>query len=74
MLRGMIPDVAHLPQRGIVRALEILEAADYPATSTHQQNYGGDLYALGGLSPVHFAGCAAPDTEGSMVEWHLARV
>lgn len=72
MKRGMIPELAHLPQRSIVRALEMLEEAGYPATSTHRQTYGGALYELGGMSPVNFGGCASGEP-GSIASGILNR-
>ena len=35
MRRGMIVEIDHLPQRSYLRAIEMLEAADYPAAATH---------------------------------------
>jgi hypothetical protein len=58
MLRGMILEIDHLPQRSYMRAFEILEANDYPAAGTHGSNFGGRLYAIGG--PKTGLGCAIP--------------
>lgn len=66
MERGMIVDLAHLPQRGVVRALEILGENDYPATSTHGQTYGDGLYQIGGMTGRGLGGCANPDVEDTM--------
>jgi hypothetical protein len=63
-------DIAHLPQRSTVRALELLEAAEYPATSTHGDTYGGRLFELGGMGSVGIGGCASldePDTLGNRI-------
>lgn len=74
MERGMLVDMAHLPQRGVVRALEIFEDNDYPATSTHGQTYGGDLYRLGGMSQTGFGGCGNPDVADTMGNRFRSRV
>jgi microsomal dipeptidase-like Zn-dependent dipeptidase len=66
MRRGMIIDIDHLPQRAVVRALELLTAADYPVSSTHGNNHGGQVYALGGISNVNLGRCADPNSPGSM--------
>ena len=50
MLRGMIIEVDHLPQRARKRAFELLHQYDYPAAATHGGDGGGDVYALGGIS------------------------
>ncbi|MGM0575424.1 MAG: hypothetical protein ACQEXJ_06810 [Myxococcota bacterium] len=68
MARGMIIDVAHLPQRALARAYEILEAAGYPATKTHGDSNGGRLYELGGMTGAGFGGCGHPDQPGGMVQ------
>src|SRR5690606_4099488 len=60
MQRGMLIDVAHLPQRSLVRAYEILEAADYPATKTHGNSNDGRLYDLGGMRGSEFGRCGDP--------------
>jgi len=67
MSRGMIPDIAHLPRRAAVRALEILEEADYPALSTHGRTYDGRLYGLHGMSNSGMGGCGNPDVPGTMM-------
>ena len=66
MERGMIVDIAHLPQHAVSRALDILEAADYPATSTHGDTYRGRLYNLNGFMRFDFAGCANPEEPDTM--------
>jgi hypothetical protein len=67
MARGMIIEVDHLPQWSYVRAYELLQAADYPASGSHGRNNGGLLYELGGVSTTGFGRCrdAAP---GSTVQ------
>ncbi len=67
MLRGMIPDIAHLPQRTLTRALEILQASDYPALSTHGNTHGGALLPLGGMTAAGPGGCGNPDQPGAMI-------
>lgn len=66
MIRGMIPDIAHLPQRSLARTLEILQEMDYPALSTHHNTHGGVLMGLGGLTQVDIKGCADPDQPKSL--------
>ncbi len=67
MDRGMLIDVAHLPQRALGRTFELLEANDYPALNTHGGNSDGRLYALGGLSGTGFPRCSTPGAPGNMV-------
>ena len=74
MSRGMIIDLAHLPQRSLGRAYELLEAADYPATKTHGNANEGRLYALGGLTGVNLGRCSDPDDPGGMIRPLLGRV
>lgn len=74
MLRGMILEVDHLPQRSYLRAFEILEAADYPAAATHGSDFDGRLYAIGGVSKTNFQRCADPMRPGSMADSIRARV
>jgi hypothetical protein len=73
MARGMIIEVDHLPQRSYERAYEILEENDYPAAGTHGGNWGGRLYALGGISKMNLGRCreASP---GAMTQGLLDRV
>ena len=66
MARGMIVDLAHIPQRGVIRALEILEGNDYPATATHGQTYGGRILDIGGMTGRGFGGCANPNQPDTM--------
>lgn len=68
MERGMIIEVDHLPQHSYVRAYEMLEAADYPASGSHGRNYDGKLYELGGVSTTGFGTCRAEGTPGSTVQ------
>ena len=49
MKRGMLIDVAHLPQRSLARAYELLDDARYPATKTHGSSNDGHIYRRGGL-------------------------
>jgi microsomal dipeptidase-like Zn-dependent dipeptidase len=66
MMRGMIPDIAHLPRQSVVRSLEMLRENDYPATSTHRATYDGAIYEIGGMSAGGIASCGRPDSPGSM--------
>lgn len=66
MHRGMLIDIAHLPQRSMKRAYEMLEENDYPATKTHGNSEGGRIYALGGLTGSGLGRCADPNEPGSM--------
>ncbi|MCA9640155.1 MAG: membrane dipeptidase, partial [Myxococcales bacterium] len=66
MKRGMIPDIAHLPQRSLERVYEMLDAADYPATKTHGGSNDGHVYALGGMRGADFGRCADPNDPGNV--------
>jgi hypothetical protein len=66
MRRGMLIDVAHLPQRSLARAYEILEDNDYPATKTHGSTNGGRIYGIGGLAGTRLGRCSDPDQPGAM--------
>jgi len=72
MARGMLVDLAHLPQRGVERALEMHRENDYPATSTHGQTYGGELYEIGGMTGRGFHGCANLDQTGSIGQRYIS--
>lgn len=74
MARGMILEIDHFPRRSYARVVELLEAADYPAAGTHGLNYGGRIYALGGISKMNFGRCADPDDPGAMVRSLRERV
>jgi len=66
MKRGMFIDIAHLPQRALSRAYELLEAAEYPVLNTHGGTNGGRVYLNGGLAGTRFGRCASPDTPGEL--------
>ncbi len=66
MARGMLIDVAHLPQRALARTYEILEKNNYPATKTHGNSNGGRIYKLGGLVGARFGRCGDPNKPGTM--------
>ena len=68
MKRGMLIDIAHLPQRGMERAYELMEANQYPALKTHGSTNEGRLYAHGGMKGSGFGRCADPDTPGRLGE------
>ena len=74
MARGMIIDIAHLPQRAVGRAYELLEAADYPATKTHGVSTNGRIYPLGGLTGFGFDRCGDPTSPGKIVSKLTQRV
>jgi hypothetical protein len=71
MKRGMIMDIAHLPQRALNEAYTILEKNKYPATKTHGDSNDGRLYALGGMTGTHFGRCSDANNPGAMGK-HLA--
>lgn len=68
MKRGMIVDIAHLPQRSLGRAYDLLEANNYPATKTHGESNGGRIYALGGMTGSGLGRCSDPNKPGGMGE------
>lgn len=75
MLRGMLIEVAHLPNHAMARTFEMLEAADYPAVSTHNNAHSGRIYDIGGLASANvFNRCQAPDRVGAMGDPLRARV
>ena len=66
MARGMLIDVAHLPQLALGRTYEILEENDYPAMKTHGGTNDGHVYRTGGLVGSGLGRCADPNTPGKM--------
>ncbi|MEM6993227.1 MAG: hypothetical protein AAF721_22120 [Myxococcota bacterium] len=68
MARGMIIEIDHLPQRSYARMYELLEAADYPAASTHGSTNDGRLYQLGGVSKTGLGRCREPGRPGAMLD------
>ena len=74
MIRGMVIDIAHLPRRSVVQAMEQFEEADYPAVSTHGDSVGGQIYDIGGLSKTGFGRCADPDNPGAMSSGYANRI
>jgi len=70
MRRGMILEIDHFPQWSYQRVHEILEANDYPAAGTHGREWGGRLYALGGVSTIRPGVCRDPDRAGATLD-HL---
>ncbi len=74
MHRGMIIEIDHFNQRSYQRALEILEANDYPAAATHGTNAGGRVYALGGISKMNLGRCHDPDVPGTTIQGLAGRV
>lgn len=61
MLRGMIIEVDHLPQRSYQKAYELLNQIDYPAAGTHGSDNRGNLYSLGGISTLGLGRCIDPN-------------
>ena len=74
MKRGMLIDVAHLPQRSLARAYELLDDARYPATKTHGSSNDGHIYRLGGLVGTNLGRCGVPGEPGAMVKGLTASV
>ncbi len=68
MKRGMIVEIDHLPRWSYKRAYEILAENGYPAAATHGSDYGGRIYANGGISKANFGRCADPARPGSMAD------
>lgn len=65
MLRGMIVEIDHLPQRSYARALEMLIENDYPPAATHGSTAGGVVYALGGVSLTSLPRCGNVSDPGA---------
>ncbi len=61
MKRGMVPDIAHLPQHSVARALELLDEYDYPALSTHGRQLASQVYETGGMMSTGLGRCGATD-------------
>ena len=74
MRRGMLIDIAHLPQRSLGRAYELLEQAQYPATKTHGSSNGGRIYRHGGLVGTDLGRCGVVGEPGTMVTGLTASV
>ena len=74
MVRGLIPDVAHLPQRSLVEAFEILEKADFPALKTHGNSNDGRIYGLGGLVSERPKRCGDPKKPGGVMSYYAKQV
>ncbi len=74
MRRGMVIEIDHLPRRSYERAMEMLEANDYPASGSHGNTANGRLYALGGLSTTGLGRCRDPDRAGAMGDGLRARI
>lgn len=73
MKRGMILEVDHFPQWAYVRAYELLQEKEYPASGSHGRNNGGLLYALGGVSATGFGRCRG-DAPGATVQGFKDRI
>jgi len=66
MKKGMIVDIAHLPQRALEEAYQILEKNNYPATKTHGSSNDGRIYALGGMVGAGLGRCGDENKPGAM--------
>ncbi len=66
MSRGMMIDIAHLPQHALSETYVMLEENDYPATKTHGNSNDGRIYEIGGLVGIQFGRCGNPDKPGAM--------
>jgi microsomal dipeptidase-like Zn-dependent dipeptidase len=66
MSRGILIDIAHLPQHALSETYVMLEENDYPATKTHGNSNDGRIYAIGGLVGSGFNRCADPEKPGTM--------
>jgi microsomal dipeptidase-like Zn-dependent dipeptidase len=66
MQRGMMIDVAHLPQRSLGRAYELLEASEYPVLKTHGNTNDGRIYLHGGMAGAGLGRCASANNPGGM--------
>lgn len=65
MKRGMLVDIAHLPQRALSRAYEILEEESYPVVKTHGSTNGSRVYKNGGMTGTGLGRCGS-STPGAM--------
>lgn len=74
MSRGMIIEIAHLPRRSLVRAMEIFDETDYPPASTHGNAVSGRVYRTGGISNSGFGRCADPDVPGALSAGYNDRI
>ncbi|MEM6791158.1 MAG: hypothetical protein AAF715_26810 [Myxococcota bacterium] len=66
MRRGMLVDIAHMPERSMDRAYELLDDNAYPALKTHGSSNQGRLYTHGGMKGSGFGRCADPDRRGAL--------
>jgi len=73
MARGMILEVDHFPQWAYVKAYELLQAADYPASGSHGRTHEGLIYELGGVSKTGFGRCRGEEP-GSTVQGFKDRI
>lgn len=76
MKRGMLVDIAHLPERSLGRAYELLEAADYPVMKTHGGTNDGRVYKNGGMASTGLGRCgsSAPGAMGQGLASTLAEL
>jgi microsomal dipeptidase-like Zn-dependent dipeptidase len=74
MMRGMIIEVDHLPQWSYVRAFELLQENDYPASGSHSRNFNGLLYQLGGVAQFGLGRCQDANNPGSAIAPYLDRI
>lgn len=74
MQRGMIIEVDHLPMWSYVRAVEMLEANDYPAVGTHGRDWDGKIFALGGTTFGNFSRCHDAQNPGAAMNGYNERL
>jgi len=66
MSRGILIDIAHLPQHALSETYVMLEENDYPATKTHGNSNDGRIYEIGGLVGSGLGRCGDPEKPGTM--------
>ena len=66
MSRGILIDIAHLPQHALSETYVMLEENGYPATKTHGNSNDGRIYEIGGLVGIQFGRCGNPEKPGAM--------
>jgi len=74
MSRGMIIDIAHLPQKALSTTYDMLENADYPATKTHGSSNDGRIYRIGGMTGHGFGRCGDPNEPGEISRGYRERI
>ena len=74
MRRGMIIELDHLPRKSYAQVFAMLEAADYPAVGTHNNDNDGKLYDIGGISFREPGRCHDPEAPGLSWQGYNARL